>query len=121
VTAVYWYFCFSKLLGINDCIKNGTLRTDVFNLEPQVDQLNEFHSGIGYTKVQQVMAPPMIQYFDSLLEYALFFNDVGQIDGGSDENQNGFTSRMDDCLREHETKQAREYIFVYTLVCVYVC
>jgi hypothetical protein len=28
---------------------------------------------------------------------------------------------MNDCLKEHETTKAREYILVYTLVCVYVC
>jgi hypothetical protein len=121
VTAIYWYFCFSKLLGIVDCVKNTMLHCDDFNLEPMCDQFNEFHAGIGYTKIQQVMSPQMIQYLDALVEYALYYNDVGQIDGGSDENQNGFTRRMNDCVKEHESPKAREYILVYTLACVHVC
>ena len=107
---VYYFFCFCNLMGITDCLKDPRLQNEEMKLA-DATELNEFHCSIGVTNPHQVLSPHMLMYFDSLMEYSLYWNDVVMVDGGDTDIMNGWKERMDGCLREHIHPESRKYAY----------
>ena len=108
---VYYFFCFRNLMGVGECLKDPRLQNEEMMACGDVVELNEFHCAISCTNPAHVLSPHMLMYFDALLEYSLYWNDVVMVDGGDTDIMNNWKERMEGCLREHNLPESRKYAY----------